>query len=246
MLLISTIVQFVNSVYCTIGSNGGLASPTAAVHMAEMDDHFPTPPETGSLMAPVLASDGARSLLALRRSAGKLTLSEPGPDPDQLDAIVTVAMRVPDHRRVEPWRFIVIAGEARQAFADGLTGLYRRLHPDAEPGEVHENAASLPLRAPVVVAVVSSPDPAHKTPVWEQELSAGAVCHNLLLASNASGWAGVWLTEWIAYDPGVASLLGLEAHERIAGFIYLGTATAHPPERPRARLAEKRSFWTGN
>lgn len=196
-------------------------------------------------MAPAHASEEARRLLALRRSAGKLTLDAPGPSPADLDALLMVAMRVPDHRRVEPWRFIVFEGDARRIFGDALASLYARLHPDAVPEDIRANAGDLPLRAPVVVAVVSSPDRDHKTPVWEQELSAGAACQSLLLAASAAGWAGVWLTEWMAYDRGAAELMGLGPHERIAGFVYLGTATADPPERPRPEPAAKISRWTG-
>ncbi len=209
-----------------------------------MSDVFPTPPATGTPMAPVLDSEEARRLLALRRSAGKLALAGPGPSPDALDDLLTVAMRVPDHRRVEPWRFIVFEGAARQAFGEAIMPIYRELHPEAPAADVQANAGGLLLRAPVVVAVVSSPDTGHKTPVWEQELSAGAVCFNLLLAANAAGWASVWLTEWIAYDPRVATLMGLAAGERLAGFIYLGTATANPPERPRPHPAEKIRRWS--
>ena len=98
-------------------------------------------------------------------------------------------------------------------------------------------------RAPVVVAVISSPDPTHKTPVWEQELSCGALCQNLLLAANASGWAGCWLTEWIAFSPGINNLLGLTEHERIAGSIYLGTAKDNPQERMRPDAMGKIKRW---
>ncbi|MEM7768003.1 MAG: nitroreductase, partial [Pseudomonadota bacterium] len=176
------------------------------VHMAGMDTSFPTPHAPGTAMAPIHASAEARDLLALRRSAGKQMLAAPGPSPDAVDALLTVAMRVPDHRRLEPWRFLVFEGEARHRLGDGLAEIYARQNPDAPAGDVDKMARTLPTRAPVVVAVIASPDTGHKTPVWEQTLSAGAVCFNLLLAANAAGWAGVWLTEWIAFDPEVATL----------------------------------------
>ena len=93
------------------------------------------------------------------------------------------------------------------------------------------------------LAVISSPDVTHKTPVWEQELSAGALCYNLLLAANASGWAGCWLTEWITYSPGINALLRLTDHERIAGYIYLGTAAVNPLERLRPDPSDKIQHW---
>ena len=209
-----------------------------------MTDRFPTPPPLGELVSPTLPSEGARHLLSQRRSAGKMTLGDPGPSHDQLAELLTVAARVPDHRRVEPWRFITFTGEARTTFGAALAKIYRSQTPLASDEDVHKSATHLPMRAPTVIAVVSSPDPDHKTPVWEQELSTGAVCLNLLLAANAAGWAGVWLTEWISYDREVAAVMGLTAQERVAGFIYLGTSTADPPERKRPETAAKVTAWT--
>ncbi|MEO0982851.1 MAG: nitroreductase [Pseudomonadota bacterium] len=209
-----------------------------------MADRFPPPPRPTSQLAAARPSAAARRLLALRRSAGKQTLRDPGPTPSEVDELLRVAMRAPDHRRLEPWRFIVIEGEARAAFGEAIVEIARQKDPAPGEAELAEDGRR-PLRAPVVVAVVSSPDPDHKTPVWEQELSAGAVCQNLLLAANAAGWAGVWLSEWIAYDREVATLLGLSEQERVAGFVYLGTASATPPERPRPAPAAKIARWRG-
>ena len=203
-----------------------------------MTQRFPTPPARGTCMLPTRPSAEARALLALRRSAGKNTLGSPGPAGADLQELLTVAARVPDHRRLEPWRFITFTGEERAAFGQTIAQLYKADTPDADDACLAMEAGR-PLRAPTVICVISSPDLAHKTPVWEQELSAGAVCQNLLLAANAAGWAGVWLTEWIAFHAGIDTALGLTAGERIAGFIYLGTATATPPERPRAPIADK-------
>ena len=187
-------------------------------------------------------SADARALLALRRSAGKQFLTAPGPSPADLDELLTIAARVPDHRKLSPWRFIVFEGDARAEFGKAIAKIHGDNLPDAESHDVI-HAAGLPLRAPVMVAVISSPDHTHKTPVWEQELSAGAVCHNLLLAANASGWAGVWLTEWLAFDKKVDAVLGLTEGERVAGYIYLGTATMASLERPRADMSEKVTRW---
>ncbi len=180
----------------------------------------------------------ARALLALRRSAGKNTLSAPGPAEEDIWQLLKVATRVPDHRRLEPWRFIRFSGDERVRFGQKIAQLYKADTPDADAACLAMEAAR-PLRAPVVIAVISSPDPTHKTPVWEQELCVGAVCQNLLLAANSAGWAGVWLTEWIACHAGIDQALGVKQSERIAGFIYLGTATANPPERPRAAITNK-------
>lgn len=208
-----------------------------------MSHLFPPAPPVGTTMLPARPSADARALLALRRSASKHHLAEPGPSPDALDELLKVAARVPDHRKLAPWRFIVFEGDARTAFGKQLARIHDANKPHAESSDILD-AAGLPLRAPVMVAVISSPDPAHKTPVWEQELSAGAVCQNLLLAANAAGWGGVWLSEWMAFDPDVAKLLGLTDDERVAGFIYLGTATMGCPERPRPDMREKITRWT--
>ena len=147
-------------------------------------------------------------------------------------------MRVPDHRKLEPWRFIVFQGEARKRFGAEIEAIYKAENPDSD-APTYAFEKDRPMRAPSVVAVISSPNPDHKTPVWEQELSVGAVCYNLLLAANAAGWAGVWLTEWLAFDASIAKLLGLGTNERIAGFVYLGTSSVKNPERPRPDPAKK-------
>lgn len=183
-------------------------------------------------------SAAARNLLALRRSAGSRMLTSPGPTAKALEELLRVAARVPDHRKLEPWRFIVFQSDRRTAFGEKVAQIYKAAHPDADEAALLQERNRF-LRAPSVIAVISSPNTAHKTPVWEQELSAGAVCYNLLLAANAAGWAGVWLTEWLAFDDQIARALSLREDERVAGFIYLGTATAPSPERPRPDIAGK-------
>ena len=205
-----------------------------------MTKRFPPAPPLGTPMLPVRPSTDTRALLALRRSAGKQFIGPPGPAPEALDELLEIAARVPDHRKLAPWRFIVFEGDARTRFGEGLAAILSgRKAPEAEIAE----AGKLLLRAPVVVAVVSSPVDDGKTPVWEQELSAGAVCYNLLLAANASGWAGTWLSEWPAFDAEAGNLLSLVGSERVAGFIYLGTATVPSTERPRADMAAKVTRW---
>lgn len=184
----------------------------------------------------------AREFLALRRSTSKRGLSEPGPTSDQLDDLIAVAARVPDHCRLAPWRFLVFEGAERAAFNQRAVEIQKQENPDATETMLADTAGYF-TRAPVVIAVISSPDVTHKTPVWEQELSCGAVCQNLLLAANASGWASCWLSEWIAFSPGINALLGLNTHERVAGYFYLGTATDDPQERLRPDLSTKISRW---
>lgn len=186
----------------------------------------------------------AREFLALRRSANKAFIGGPGPDPDKLDAVLTAATRVPDHRRLSPWRFIILEGDARQAFGEKAAEVHKQENEFASDADL-EATKALPLRAPCVVVLVSSPKDDNRTPVWEQELSAGALGHNLLLSANAAGYAGVWLTEWISFSKGIDQVLGLSSRERIAGYFYLGKATADPQERARPDPADLISRWQG-
>ena len=203
---------------------------------------FPPAPPLGTPMLPTRPSAEARQVIGLRRSICKRALGAPGPSSSELDELLTVATRVPDHRRLSPWRFLVFEGEARERFNAAAVEIQPRENPEATEAKLADTASYF-TREPSVVAIISSPDPTHKTPVWEQELSCGAVCFNLLLAANASGWAGCWLTEWIAFSPGINALLGLTEDERIAGYFYFGTATARPHERMRAAVSDKIARW---
>jgi nitroreductase len=206
----------------------------------------PPEPEFGSPLAPVHESQETLRLLALRRSTPVAMLTEPGPASDDLDTILRLALRVPDHRKLEPWRVLIIAGEARNRLGDVFAAARKLRDPDVADEKLVDEM-KLPLRAPVILCVISSPnhhDP-KKTPVWEQQLSAGALCQNILIAAQASGWAGVWITEDAAYDGHVQAALGLHAHEQIAAFIYLGTARENPVERQRPNVATKIERWTG-
>lgn len=192
-------------------------------------------PELGQPLPSAHPSKDSIEMLRLRRSTPADFMTEPGPGDETLRAILTIAARAPDHRRVTPFRFVVIKGEGGEKFGRILREAYLKNEPDAEQGRI-EYEQNRFLRAPVVVAVVSSVDPSHKTPEWEQILTAGAVCQNMLLAASAHGFAAQWLTEWYAYDENVCAALGLGADERIAGFIYLGSAQEHPKERARPDL----------
>lgn len=207
-----------------------------------MTQIFPPAPAFGTPVEPVQPSPAVRQLLAQRRSVGKRAITSPGPSPEQVDTLLNTAARVPDHRCLGPWRFLVFEGEARVQFNAAAHDIQTR-HQPPPTVQMLADTASFMTRAPVVIAVISSPDITHKTPVWEQELSAGALCYNLLLAANAAGWAGCWLTEWIAFDPQIKTLLGLSEHERVAGFIYLGTASEPPQERLRPDMSDRISRW---
>jgi nitroreductase len=179
----------------------------------------------------------ALELLTTRRSFKAMELSGPGPSAAQIDTLLTVAARVPDHGKLAPWRFIVFEGEARRAAGDAIAAAFQSRYPDAKPEHVEAERCRL-LRAPLVVAVVSRAGPHVKIPEWEQVLSAGAAAMNLVLAAHALGFAANWITEWYAYDRAVLDALGLAPHERIAGFVHIGTPPGLPEDRPRPALSE--------
>jgi nitroreductase len=164
-------------------------------------------------------------------------MTGPGPDAAELEAILKVASRVPDHGKLAPWRFLVIEGEARERIGATIAAAFRADEPEAAPDRVETERRRL-ARAPLVVAVVSTARPHVKIPEWEQVLSAGAVCMNLVVAANLLGFATSWLTEWYAFDRRVLEALGLSAEEELAGFIHIGRAAEVPPDRPRPDLAD--------
>jgi len=177
-----------------------------------------------------------------RRSVSARLLSEPGPDETALEKILQGASRVPDHGKIHPWRFILIRGEARKTLGQVLRAAYTDLEADAPEAKLDLEAQRF-TRAPLVIAVVSSIIVPHKIPEWEQSLSAGAVCLNLLYSAHAMGFGANWITEWCAYHPKVRAALGVASHEKIAGFVYIGTATEKPQDRPRPALSEVVSEW---
>lgn len=180
-------------------------------------------------------------LLLRRRSFSAKAMVPPGPDEAQLDIVLRAGHRVPDHGKLGPWRFIVLKGEARAKLGAVAEGLVRADEPTADPVRLRVERERF-LRAPVVVCVASRIVPG-KIPEWEQVLSAGAACQNMLLAAHALGFGANWLTEWPAYDARFRAALGLAEGERVAGFIYIGSAAAAPEERVRPALADVVSEW---
>jgi len=182
----------------------------------------------------------ALDLLLSRRSGSAKAMKEPGPSKKQLAEILKAGARAPDHGKLFPWRFLVIEGKGRAHAGDILAEVMKA---EGERDKQVEEERGRFLRAPVVVAVISAAREQHKIPVWEQELSAGAVCQNLLIAATASGFVAQWITEWYAYHPVVKERLGLKAGERIAGFIYIGTTKEELEERPRPDMEKIVSFF---
>jgi nitroreductase len=181
------------------------------------------------------------SLLATRRSGKPRDLIAPGPDAAQLDQILEIAARTPDHGKLAPWRFVVVPEDRRVTLAGVITDAYRAERPQAARLEI-EALEQFAKQAPALVVVLSSPKPESHIPLWEQELSAGAACMNLLHAANAMGFAGGWLTGWAAYSDAVRDAFGA-APERVAGFIFLGTPAKQLEERPRPDLGKIVSSW---
>ncbi len=171
------------------------------------------------------------SLLLSRRSGKPRDMIAPGPDAAQMGNILRAASRVPDHGKLAPWRFIVVGADQREALAALLTEAYQAEKPDAGRLEL-EAMEQFARQAPSLVVVLSSPKRESKIPLWEQELSAGAACMQLLNAVHAQGFVGGWLTGWPSYSEAVRAAFGSE-EERIAGFIFIGSPSKTLEERPR-------------
>ncbi len=183
---------------------------------------------------------GTLDLLLRRRSGSAKAMEGPGPSKKQISEILQAGARTPDHGKLFPWRFIVFEGQGRERFGAILAEV---LEAEGERPKYIEEERERFLRAPVVIGVISSARELHKVPVWEQELSAGAACQNILLAAHALGFVGNWLTEWYAYHPGVKDKMGLKPGERVAGFIYIGMAKDELEERPRPEMEKIVSFF---
>lgn len=185
----------------------------------------------------------ALELLAKRRSVAAANLVDPAPDAATLEAILTIAARVPDHGKLAPWRFILFEGEARDRVGEMLADLVAKRDGVEDPERLAQERSRF-SRAPLVIGVLSRAAPHPKIPEWEQVLSAGAVCMNLINAAHAHGFGAQWLTEWYAFDADAATLLGARDGEKFAGFIHIGTPTEAPQDRPRPVLSEIMSRWT--
>jgi len=186
-------------------------------------------------------ASSALSLLETRRSGKPRDLGAPGPSSEELERILTIAMRTPDHGKIAPWRFVIVGKGQRQQLAELVAQALPEHDPDATSAH-YAKAQEFCQQAPVMIVFISSPIQGHKIPVWEQELSCGAVGMNLLQAAHALGYVGGWITGWQAYSPRVTRAFCKEG-ERIAGFIFLGTPQSPLEERPRPALSDHVSQW---
>ena len=179
-------------------------------------------------------------LLKTRKSVPAAFLSGPGPNDAEIETLLTIASRVPDHGKLVPWRFIVLRGDARLDAAARLGKLYEKTN----PGQGEAKIAHVMVRAPLAIAVVSRAGPHEKIPEIEQLLSAGASAMNIVVASHALGYAANWITGWAAYNDEARAILGLKPEERLAAIVFIGTSTlADAPERPRPALADIVTEW---
>ncbi|MGQ4660079.1 nitroreductase family protein [Lysobacter sp. F6437] len=192
-----------------------------------------------------LDSDPSDPLARLdaRRSVPFLQLQAPGPDPATLLRLLGSAVRVPDHGKRVPFRFLSLRGEARRVFGERLAARHAEVDPDASPALLDKDRDRY-LHAPLIVVAIARLGEDAKIPEQERLLSAGCTCFALLQGAQALGFRGCWLTGWAAYDRGVADLLGLDADERVIGFIHLGTPKIEVPERDRPDPAELLREWT--
>lgn len=188
------------------------------------------------------ANPALRDYLLTRRSVGIAFLKEPGPTAQELEQILTIGTRVPDHGKITPWRLVVIEGDARIEAGERLAQIAKANNPDLdEAGMAIERQRFLP--APLTVAVISAPQAHPKVPEFEQLISAGNVAFNLLHAAFALGYGASWVTRWFSFDDAAARMLGARDGERFVGFVHIGTPTTTMEDRPRPSLDTVVTRW---
>lgn len=188
------------------------------------------------------ANPALRDYLLTRRSVGQAFLAEPAPRGEELQTLLTIATRVPDHGKLAPWRLVLFTGDARAAAGEKLAEIARRKRPELdEAGLDIERRQFLP--APLVIGVISTAKPHVKIPEFEQLLSAGNVAFNLIHGAYALGYAATWITRWYSFDAEAAAVLGAKEGERFVGFVHIGTPTTVIEDRPRPDLTEIVTHW---
>ena len=182
--------------------------------------------------------------LRTRRSVLAAKLVEPGPNAETLDAIIEIGLRIPDHSRCGPWRIQIIGKEGQKKLGDLYATLFAKENDEASEIQV-EYWRERPQLAPVLLAITCHPnqEKIYKIPLWEQVLSGGALCQNILNGAHAFGFSAQWLTEWPAYHADVLKLLGHDPETEVYGFIFIGTASEPPKERKRIGADDVVSVW---
>jgi nitroreductase len=200
---------------------------------------LPPEPEFGQPMTIEAENADVLRFLALRRSASAATLRAPGPDEEELAKLLRLAVRVPDHGKLFPWRFIILRDELKVAYVRALEPLAAD-----QPNPEKATAALAKVRNPPVSVCVVSRLLEATIPEWEQRLSSGAVCMTLLIAAQAAGYGANWITDWYAYDARATAVLGLTGDERVAGFVHIGAPAETPLERVRPVVADLTRAWS--
>lgn len=187
----------------------------------------------------------AIDMMLARRSVKPDVMVEPAPDDEALRLILRAATRVPDHGKLTPWRILILRKDGQERLGDFLADMFAGEIPEANARQI-DFERRRPQRAPLLLVVVSKPQPSRKIPDMEQLLSGGAVCYGLLMAANALGYCAQWLTEWPAYRREVVEFLGFDpGNDRIIGFVYLGSPAEPPEDRPRPALEDVTVPWPG-
>ena len=186
-----------------------------------------------------------RDYLLTRRSVGQAFLAEPAPEGEELQTLLTIATRVPDHGKLAPWRLVVFSGDARSAAGEKLAALVKSRRPEIDEVSLDAERRQF-LPAPLVIGILSTPKPHPKVPEFEQLISAGNVAFNLEHGAYALGYAAQWVTRWYAFDNEAATILGAREGERFVGFVHIGTPTTTIEDRPRPALDEVVTFWDPN
>ena len=188
------------------------------------------------------ANDPVLDYLETRRTVTAPFLAEPGPSAAEITRMLTIASRVPDHGKLAAWRFVLYRGEARQQIGERLAAMTLARRPDASPEELEKDRSQF-LPAPLTIGVISTAAPHAKIPEYEQLLSAGNACFNLVHAANALGYGAHWVTRWFAYDAEAAAMLGAREGERFVGFVHIGTPTARLEDRERPDVSTLVTEW---
>ena len=189
------------------------------------------------------ANPALRDYLLTRRSVGQAFLAEPGPTGDELQTLLTIATRVPDHGKLAPWRLVLLSGDARAAAGEKLAEIAKRKRPEIDEASLDAERRQF-LPAPLVVGVISTAKPHVKIPEFEQLLSAGNVAFNLVHGAYALGYAATWVTRWYTFDKDAAAMLGAKDDEQFVGFVHIGTPSVSIEDRPRPDLAQIVTEWS--
>lgn len=188
-------------------------------------------------------NEGALALLETRRTIPTFQMAEPGPSEAEIRRMIAAAVRVPDHGKLAPWRFVLYRGAARVTLDARLAPLFAARFPDVPEAKAAQEAKRF-SGVPLTIGVISTAAEHFKIPVWEQELSVGAAVMNLMLSAHALGYAAQWLSGWCCYDAEAAAILGRREGERFAGLVAIGTPTAPPVDRPRPAFEDVVVEWS--